>query len=213
MERKRSWEFIAIPVVLVMFGILAIIMWAADGGMWPWITVGLVLLTALVVFTVAYMRRPHHPVRTLAPTPAPIGDGTHRVLVVADDDCPPADLGAVLAEGGDAARTAVFVVAPALGSRTARWTGDDHAYRHAQHHLDASLNALSSLGVDAKGHIGPHDPLQAADDGLREFPADEIVFAVHPSTDANWLEQGVVDDARARYAVPVRELVIGPNRA
>ena len=206
---RRSWEFGAIPIVLVAFGILALIMWAADAGMWAWLLVGFVALAALVILAVVYMRRPHHPAAAaaLAPVPAHVDDGVHRVLVIADDDCPPADLGAALGSGAGG-KTAVFVVAPALGSRAARWTGDDHAYQNAQGHLDATLAALSSLGVDARGHIGPHDPLQAADDGLREFPADEIVFAVHPETDANWLEQGVVDGARQRYSVPVRELVL-----
>jgi hypothetical protein len=206
---KRSWEFAAIPIVAVMLGALAIIFWAADAGVWAWIVLGIVALLALVAWTLAYMRRPHH----LAPGPPPaqrhVEDGIRRVLVIADDDCPPPALGAALAESGDVAGTAVFVVAPALGSRTARWTGDDHAYREAQQHLDATITALSSLGVDVRGHIGSHDPLQAADDGLREFPADEIVFAVHPATDANWLEQGVVDQARERYSVPVKELRVG----
>jgi hypothetical protein len=209
-DNRRSWEFAAIPIVAVMLGALAIILWAADAGVWAWLTVGIVALGALVVWMVVYMRRPHHPARAPAPLPTRVDDDVHRVLVIADDDCPPADLGTALA-GTGTDRTRVFVVAPALGSRTARWTGDDHAYQDAQRHLDATLAALSSLGVDARGHIGPHDPLQAADDGLREFPADEIVFAVHPSTDANWLEHGVVDDARARYPVPVRELVLGPE--
>jgi len=207
MEGKRSWEFVALPLVLVMFGILAIIMWAADAGMWPWIAVGLAALAALVGVTVAYMRRPHHP-SAAAPVPAHVDDGIHRILVIADDDCPPGDLGAALAGSGGAGRTAFFVVAPALGSRAARWTGDDHAYHDAQQHLDAALGALASLGADARGHIGSHDPLQAADDGLREFPVDEIVFAVQPATDANWREQGVIDTARERYSVPVRDLVL-----
>jgi len=208
MQGKRSWEFIAIPVVAVMLGALAIILWAADAGMGAWLAVGIAAVIALVVFAVVYMRRPHHPEREPAPTPSHVDDGIHRVLVIADDDCPPAELGKALAESSAADRTAVLVVAPALGSRTARWTGDDHAYETAQRHLDSTLGALSSLGVDARGHIGSHDPLQAADDGLREFPADEIVFAVHPDTDALWVEEGVVGDARARYSIPVRELIV-----
>ncbi len=204
-ESRRSWEFSAIPIALVVFAILALIMWAADAGMWPWLIVGFVAVAALAVFTIMYMRRPHH--SAAAPEPAHLDDGIRRILVIADDDCPPADLGAAL-ESGESGNTAVFVIAPALGSRAAQWTGDDHAYQEAQRHLDATLAALSSLGVDAHGHIGSHDPIQAADDGLREFPADEIVFAVHPETDANWLEQGVVDTARQRYSVPVRELVL-----
>ena len=203
MEGKRSWEFVAIPVVLVMFGILAIIMWAADAGMWPWIAVGLVALAALVGVTVSYMRRPHHPAGP-PPVAAHVDDGVHRLLVIADAACGPADLGSALGSG----RVAVHVIAPALGSRTERWTGDDHAYQDAQRHLDVTLRDFAAAGIDAHGHVGPHDPLQAADDGLREFPADGIVFAVHESDRRNWLEEGVVESARSRYPVPVDEVTV-----
>jgi hypothetical protein len=209
-ESRRSWEFSAIPIVLVVFAILAVIMWAADAGMWPWLVVGFVAVAALVILTVMYMRRPHHPAAAASPLPPEAvrprpDDGVHRVLLIADDAVAPTDLGDAVAPGGE---TAVFVVAPSLGSRTARWTSDDHAYRAAQQHLDATLQALAGLGVEAHGHIGSHDPLQAADDGLREFPADEIVFAVHEAGKVNWLEDGVVETARARYAIPVRDVVV-----
>jgi nucleotide-binding universal stress UspA family protein len=103
----------------------------------------------------------------------------------------------------------VLVIAPALGSRTARWTGDDHAYRDAEEHLEVTLEALDELRVEARGHVGAHDPLQAVEDGLREFPADEIVLAVHPAGRTNWLEEGVADDARSRYPCPVRVVTVG----
>jgi hypothetical protein len=34
MESKRSWEFSAIPIVLVLLGALAIVMAAFDAGLW-----------------------------------------------------------------------------------------------------------------------------------------------------------------------------------
>jgi hypothetical protein len=199
-RNARSWEFAAIPIVVVVLGILAIIMWAADAGVAAWLGVGAVGLAAVIVASVVSMRRPRHPV-TAPPLPPRVEDGIHRVLVIADEACDPGALGATFAGNG---RSAALVVAPALGSRTARWTNDEHAYREAQEHLDATVRALSELGVDARGHIGSHDPLQAADDGLREFPADEIVFAVHDAGSVNWLEDGVVAAARSRYSIPVK---------
>ena len=68
------------------------------------------------------------------------------------------------------------------------------------------LRALADLGLEATGHVGSHDPLQAADEALREFPADEIVFALHGNGGTEWLEQGVLDLGRDRYAIPVRAL-------
>ena len=47
--------------------------------------------------------------------------------------------------------------------------------------------------------MGAADPLQTADDGLRQFPADEIVFAV--TTDDE--DRDLLARAAERYAVPV----------
>lgn len=213
MRREDMREFGAIPIVVVLLGILAVILWAANAGMWAWIVVGAVVLVAIVTFGILYMARPHHPPHhaTLAlpaRAPHPLGDGVHRTLVIADDVCAPEELGRAIAGLRAGAPSEVFVVAPALGSRTARWTGDEHAYRDAAAHLDATLRALRELEVEVDGRVGAHDPLQAADDGLREFPADEIVFAVHQGSEANWLERGVVDAAKSRYPLPVSKVTI-----
>jgi hypothetical protein len=208
MENRRSWEFAAIPIVVVLLGIVAVILWAADAGLAVWLVVGAVILVALLVVGYLATARPHHPpapAEPIAPGPHP-DDGVHRILLIADDTYSPGELGRAVA--GHAGGASVHVIAPALGSRTARLTGDDHAYQDAERHLRETLAALAELKVEADGRVGPHDPLQAADDGLREFPADEIVFAVHPDEAANWLEQGVVEQARSRYTVTVTELVL-----
>jgi GABA permease len=133
----------------------------------------------------------------------------HRVLVIADESVTFDSFSDTITAHAAGRPIEAFVVAPALSSKLARWTGDESAYRTAQEHLDATVAALSSAGIAASGEIGPHDPLQAADDGLREFPANEVVFATHPDDTANWLEQGVVEEARARYALPVTHVVVG----
>ena len=213
MKREDMREFGAIPIVLVLLGILAVILWAADAGLWAWIVVGVVVLVVLVVLALVYMSRAHHPARPASPS-LPAGaapradDGVHRTLVIADDACRSDALGRAIAGLRAVGPAEVLVIAPTLGSRTARWTGDEHAYQDAAAHLEATLRALAELDVTATGHVGSHDPLQAVEDGLREFPADEIVFAVHGGDDANWLEQGVVDAARARYPIPVSEITV-----
>lgn len=51
--------------------------------------------------------------------------------------------------------------------------------------------------------------LLAIQDALATFPADEIVLVTHPEGEENWLEEGVVSDARERFADrPVRHLVV-----
>jgi GABA permease len=135
----------------------------------------------------------------------PVDDGVHRVLLLVDAACSASDVQRLVSGGP----TEVFVVAPAVSSRLDRWTGDEHAYASADDHLEQTLGALRGVGVEARGHVGAHDPLQAADDGLREFPADELVFALAGEGGSAWLENGVVETARDRYTVPVRSLALG----
>ena len=211
MKKADLREFSAIPLVFLVLGVLALIMLAFMQGLWAWLCLGLLFVAGLAAVGFAGMARPHHPAGSFvapAGTQPPDHDHVHRVLVVADEACPPSDLGLALVQRGGNGRTQVLVVAPALGSRTARWTGDGRPYDDAAKHLVETIRALGELNIEAGGHIGSHDPLQAADDGLREFAADEIVFAVHPEEDANWLERGVVDSARARYPIPVTGLTV-----
>jgi hypothetical protein len=207
---RRKPEFLAVPLVVAGLGILFLIMWAAHAGTGAFVAVGIVGAVLLVVLVVVALRRPRG---ALAGAPAgfvtpatPAADDVHRVLVVVDDACSDGEAERLLAEHGGT-RTSVFVVAPAVSSRIGRLTGDDTAYQQAQECLDATLHALGSAGFDTAGRVGAHDPIEAADDGLREFPADEIVFVLHREHEHAWLKDGVVDLARSRYPVPVHELL------
>lgn len=208
--RRYMPEFVAVPLVLVLLGLVFVILWAADAGLGAWLAVGAVLLVALAVAAVVAMRRPRG-----APAPAEspaafdggaphLDDGIRRVLLVVDGACTTAELEQLAPV--PRRPVSALVVAPAVSSRLARWTGDEHAYAQAEEHLEAAVRALHELGAEARGHVGAHDPLQAADDGLREFAADELVFVLAGERTTEWLEQGVVELARERYSLPVRRL-------
>jgi hypothetical protein len=135
-------------------------------------------------------------------------DDRHRVLVVANETV-----------AGEALRdeivhrarenSDVLVVAPALNSRLRHWTSDeDRARAQAQARLDASLAALAEVGVDAEGHVGDDDPVQAVDDALRIFPADELIVSTHPPGRSNWLEKDVVRVLRERYGCPITHVIV-----
>jgi hypothetical protein len=200
-------EFIAVPLVVLLLGLVFVILWAADAGLGAWLAVGGVLLVLLVVGAVVAVRRPRGPAALEDATgfdggAAPVDDDVHRVLLLVDASCSASDVQRLVS----GQPTEVFVVAPALSSRLDRWTGDEQAYTSAEEHLEQTLGALRGVGLEARGHVGAHDPLQAADDGLREFAADEVVFALAGEQGTAWLENGVVDAARDRYSVPVRRL-------
>ena len=138
----------------------------------------------------------------------PSQDGVYRVLVIADESCVDPAFPAQLAAHAGGRTVEALVIAPAIGSRLSRWTGDESQFTDARKHLDDTVAALAEAGITATGETGADDPLQAADDGLREFAAQEIVFVTKPGTDTDWVERGVIETARERYAVPVTHIAL-----
>jgi hypothetical protein len=170
--------------------------------------VGAVIASAAVVLVVG--RRHRHPSELDAPaTRARMPrDGKHRVLVVSDGTATSEAFHREVTARASGRPLEVLVVAPALWSRVSHWTGDDHARQDAEATLEQTVASLADAGISARGEVGSDDPIQAADDALREFPADEIVFATHPDDHANWKERGVVDIARDRYGLPVAHVAV-----
>jgi hypothetical protein len=103
--------------------------------------------------------------------------------------------------GGDPADdTEVLVVAPALNSRTRFWVSDpDPAIERAEEVQEETVERMDEEGVDAAGDTGESDPLLAVQDALQTFEADKIVLFTHPQGGRNWLEEGVVDEAKERF--------------
>ena len=115
------------------------------------------------------------------------------------------------AVGSGADEAEVLVVAPALESRH-RWLLDDPdpAIERAERVQEETVERMGEDGVDAAGDTGEADPLLAIQDALQTFDADEIVLFTHPGDDGNWLEEGLVEDARQRFDQPVRHMEIEP---
>jgi hypothetical protein len=112
--------------------------------------------------------------------------------------------------GRDRAQAAeVLVVAPALNTRTRFMFSDtDAAIGRAEEVQEETVERMVEQGVDAAGDTGESDPLQAVEDALQTFEADEIVLFTHPEGRRNWLEEGVVEEAEGRFDRPVRHLVV-----
>ncbi len=116
------------------------------------------------------------------------------------------------AVGGEEAEQAeVLVVAPALNDSKVRfWASDpDGSIERAQEVADESVERMNEEGLDAAGDTGESDPLLALQDALATFEADEIVLCTRPGGELNWLEDGVVEEVRARFERPVRHIEIG----
>jgi hypothetical protein len=206
----RSREFMAVPIVAVVLGVIFLVLLSAEAGVWGWILFGAAALIGLVIVVWAVGRRHQHPSDLDAPVTRARehDDGKARVLVISDGSATSqAFHDAVVSRAGGRPLEALVVV-PALGSRLSHWTGDDQSRHDAEANLERTVAGLTAAGVTARGEVGSDDPIQAADDALREFAADEIVFATHPDDHANWKERGVVEIARGRYDLPVAHVAV-----
>jgi hypothetical protein len=198
-------EASAYGFLFLTIGVVAAIAIAAHFG-GPYAALGVFVALALVAFAWAAGRREPDAVRDIHVHPG--ADGERRILVVANETVGGARLFDEIRTRSDGYREQVLVLSPALNSALRFWVSDeDGARAQARVRLDASLERLSAAGIDARGEIGDADPLQAIEDALRTFGADEIIISTHPPERSSWLERGVVAKAQERFPVPVTHVV------
>jgi hypothetical protein len=204
MKNPLRDEASAFQVVLITLGGAVLVFLAAWINTWLGLAVFIALVcAALWAIRGGLIQRPPqaHVVRDEGPS--------RRILVIANETVGGEELRTLLERKAEGVAEEMLLVCPALNSRVRTWTSDeDPARAEAQSRLDASLARLGEAGVSVRGEIGDGDPLQALEDALREFPADEIVVSTHPPGRSHWLEQGVVEQARHRYDVPVTHVVV-----
>jgi hypothetical protein len=141
-----------------------------------------------------------------APTdPGPIVP-SRRILVVTTATVPRAQVESVVrAHAGDEAEVQVIAPASKISWLDRLTNAEDDARADATERAAAASEELPSEQTEAHG--GDVDPLQAIEDALRRFPADEIVVLTAPDEDATWLEAGLGEKARERFSAPVTHLV------
>lgn len=197
----------AFGFVLVCVGVFALVAVAGIlAGGWVALAVFLVLAAGVAFYVKGEPKPPAEPVLSRS------GGDRRRILVVANETVAGRALRGEIVRRA-AAGTDVLVVCPALNSPIRHWASDeDRARAEAERRLADSLAALASEGVEARGEVGDADPLQAMDDALRTFGADEIVISTHPPGRSNWLEKDVIAGARERYPVPIAHVVVDLER-
>jgi hypothetical protein len=201
-SEAEAYRFLLLTVgyfAAIVIAALAIDAWAGF--------VVFVLLTLAGVVYVARARRTEPPRETV---PSRRGhENVRRILVIANETVGGQRLREEIRRRSEGYEEEVLVVSPALNSPLRHWASDeDGARAQAQVRLNASLARLREAGVDAKGEVGDGEPLQALEDALRLFGADEIIISTHPEGRSHWLERGIVEAARERFAVPITHVVV-----
>jgi hypothetical protein len=175
-------------------------------GKWAGLAVFALLTLAGLVY-VARARRVEPPRQAVSSRRG--SENERRILVIANETVGGERLREEIRRRSEGYEEHVLVVCPALNSPIRHWASDEDSARlKAQERLNASLARLREAGVDAKGEVGDAEPLQAMEDAMRLFGADEIIISTHPEGRSHWLERGIVDAARERFAVPITHVVV-----
>lgn len=159
-------------------------------------------LTVLALLVVAARQRPDRPIGE-----EPRERGRRRVLVVAASPIEgPGPVAALVREveaGGAGEAAEVRVLAPASIGFLDRWASDvESARRRAQERLVTSVAALAAAGLDADARVGDEDVVQAVEDQLESYPADEVILVSGRDDDA----EAAAGELRARLRPRFRHL-------
>jgi len=205
MKNPFKSEADAFRLVLLALGYFGLIVLAAAINKWLGLAVFALLTAVAVGWIIRARREPPQmtgPIRRSAP-------GERRILVIANETVGGRTLREEVERRSEGYRAHVLVVCPALNSPLRHWVSDeDQARAAAQERLSNSLARLAEEGIDARGEVGDGEPLQAIEDALRSFGADEIIISTHPEGRSQWLERGVVSGARTRFDVPITHVVV-----
>jgi hypothetical protein len=201
--RSEAEAFRFVVIVLGFFA--AVVLGKLAAGWW----VGLAVAAVGFVVLLLLLREASKPPERQE-APAHVGGATDlRILVIANETVGGGTLREVIAQKAEGFDEEVLVVCPALNSPLRHWVSDeDGARAQAQARLDESVGRLREAGINTRGEIGDGDPLQAIEDALRTFGADEVIVSTHPVGRSHWLERNVVGMARERFAVPITHVIV-----
>jgi hypothetical protein len=156
---------------------------------------------AATIIVLAARARFDEPIEVATADP---GTGYHLLVVVTEPADDPPVVEAIADSAAHGTPSEVVVLAPALNPRLSHWLSDLREARlGAQDRLALTLAALAAARVEATGRVGDTDPVQALEDTLASYPAQEVIFVTATG------EDGDVSEVRRRLARPLRHLEVG----
>jgi hypothetical protein len=134
---------------------------------------------------------------------------TRRLLVVPTVPVDDALLEREVRRHGRGEEVEIRIVTPAAHLSPLEWlaSDEDRARKEAEEVARDASEAVEGAGrVEAE--VGDTDPLQAIEDALRTFRADELLVVTPPAEDAGWLEEASAKEVFGRFGLPVTHLVV-----
>lgn len=201
------WKLPLIVAVIAVPIIAAFLVGAFLGG-GPGAGFAAGALAGVAILVVAARQRPRGPIG--AP---PVPGARRRVLIVVT--CPveePGSVRAVVRAAGmdeEDADADVLVLAPASIGFLDRWASDVGGARQAaQERLVVTVAALAGAGVEARARVGDEDVVQAVEDQLQGYAADEVVL-VTAANDESESGEAAAAELGPRLRAGFRHLVLG----
>jgi hypothetical protein len=196
----------AFNFLIVVIGAAVAVVIASLINRWLGLAVAILALGA-VGWWIAGNRSEEAPPRIASQVPH--DEEERRILVLANETVGGGALRDCIRSRAEGVAENVLVVAPALNSQLRHWASDEDGAREAARaRVEASVARLREAGINVHGDVGDGEPLQALEDAVRTFGPDEVIISTHPEGRSHWLETGLVDTARERFAVPITHVVV-----
>lgn len=206
--REKRWidsDLVGIPATFYTFGVLvvslALFRYASPAA---GIVVAVGLWIPMLVFAI---RERGYPPASL--DIASRADGPrHRVLVVANQGLEDPALCEEVCRHNGRDGTEAMIFAPVVASSRLRDLANDvdRELELAGRRLDAAMEVLREAGVRARGRTDIAAPVESLLDGLREFPANEVVML--PGREGDWEAAcALAERVRSEAGLPVTEVV------
>ncbi len=175
----------------------------------PALGVALGALAVVALLVIAARQRPRGPIGSPSG-----GEPRRHVLIVIT--CPveePAAVAAIARAAGvdrdGGAEVDLLVLSPASIGFLDRWASDvEGSRRRAQERLVVTVAALAKEGIAAEARVGDEDVLQAVEDQLQSYPADEVLLVSSGAEDAERLAPAAAE-LGARLRAEFRHLDLG----
>ena len=136
-----------------------------------------------------------------------------RYLVVANQTLASEPLVAAIRELNRAGPCAFHLVVPITPPRDHVWT-EGEARAVATERLEAAVERLSALGVEADGEVGDVSPMLAIEDAIREGgPFEAIVLSTLPPGMSRWLKLDLPHRVESAFGLRVTHVVGEAARA
>jgi hypothetical protein len=179
----RAWlhsDLIGIPFTLAVFAIIVIsvglyLVLGKVAGLFVGKLLFILALGGLLGLVLLLEGRRGETTEGVSKLPA---DAPRRVLVIANEGLQNLTLLAELCDHGKRVVSEALLVVPVVASSRLHALADDvdRELHAAQQRLDAGLDTLRRVGIKAAGHTDIGQPMSSLLDGLREFPATEVVM-------------------------------------